>query len=286
MRKMVSIAQDNPADVLQPLLISFLGKKDMTHEFDGKKYEIASTHQKEWGTKLIAELGLTGSEHILDLGCGDGVLTSQIAELVPDGDVLGIDASQGMIDAALPKERYNLHFRKMDINDLDFENKFNLVFSNATLHWVADHQRLLQNSSRALRAGGCIRFQFAGDGNCENFIAVVRKAIALEEFRIYFAGFEWPWHMPAVDEYERLVGSSGFRNVRVWGENADRFFPDSEAMIKWIEQPSLVPFLVHITDPAKDSFRDFVVSSMIDRTKQEDGRYFETFRRINVSASK
>ena len=166
------------------------GKKDMAHEFDGTKYERASTHQKEWGTKLIAELSLIGSEHVLDLGCGDGVLTSQIAELVPDGDVLGIDASQGMIDAALPKERNNLHFHRMDINDLDFENRFNLVFSNATLHWVADHRRLLQNTYRALRTGGRIRFQFAGDGNCENFIAVVRKAIALEEFRIYFAGFK------------------------------------------------------------------------------------------------
>ena len=161
----------------------------MTHEFDGKKYERASTHQKEWGIKLIAELGLIGSEHILDLGCGDGTLTSQIAELVPDGDALGIDASQGMIDAALPKERNNLRFRRMDINNLDFENRFNIVFSNATLHWVTDHQRLLQNTYRALHVGGRIRFQFAGDGNCANFFAVVREAIALEEFRIYFGGF-------------------------------------------------------------------------------------------------
>ena len=258
----------------------------MTHEFDGKKYERASTHQKEWGIKLIAELGLIGSEHILDLGCGDGALTSQIAELVPDGDALGIDASQGMIDAALPKERNNLRFRRMDINNLDFENRFNIVFSNATLHWVTDHQRLLQNTYRALRVGGRIRFQFAGDGNCVNFIAVVREAITLEEFRIYFAGFEWPWYMPSVDEYKRLAGLSGFRDVRVWGENADRYFPDVEAMIRWVEQPSLVPFLARMTDSVKDSFRDLVVSSMIDRTKQEDERCFETFRRINVSAVK
>jgi trans-aconitate 2-methyltransferase len=258
----------------------------MTHEFDGKKYERASTHQKEWGTKLIAELCLIGSERVLDLGCGDGALTGQIAELVPNGEVLGIDASQGMIDAALPKERTNLHFRKMDINNLDFENTFNIVFSNATLHWVTDHQRLLQNIHRALRVGGRIRFQFAADGNCANFFAVVREAITMEDFRIYFAGFEWPWYMPSVDEYKRLAGSNGFRDVQVWGENADRFFPDKEAMIRWIEQPSLVPFLAHINDPARDSFRDFVVNSMIDRTKHEDERCFETFRRINVSAVK
>jgi len=259
----------------------------MTHEFDGKKYEAASTHQKEWGSKLIADLALMGSEQILDLGCGDGALTSQIADLVPEGGALGIDASQGMIDAALPKQRGNLHFRKMDINKMDFADEFDVVFSNATLHWILDHDLLLKNVCRALRINGRLRFQFAGDGNCMNFFAVVREAITLGKFRIYFAGFEWPWYMPTVDQYSRLAGSSRLRDVRVWGENADRNFPDAEAMIRWIDQPSLVPFLALVADPAvKASFRDFVVKRMIDRTKQEDGRCFETFRRINLSAAK
>ena len=188
----------------------------MTHEFDGKKYEKASILQKEWGAKLINDLSLPGSEPVLALGCGDGALTGQIAELVPDGDVLGIDASQGMIDAALPKERSNLHFSRMDINSLNFESKFDVVFSNATLHWVTDHRRLFHNVYRALRGRGRIRFQFAGDGNCENFFAVVRGAMALDEFRIHFAGFEWPWYMPSVDEYTRLAASSGVCNMRVW----------------------------------------------------------------------
>ena len=258
----------------------------MTHEFDGKKYEKASAHQKEWGTKLIAELSLRGNECVLDLGCGDGTLTRQIAELLPQGEVVGIDASQGMIDAAQPKAQENLQFLLMDINDLDFAARFDIVISNATLHWVKDHKRLLENVRRALRAGGRIRFNFAGDGNCSHFFEVIRQAMAREEFLPYFAAFEWPWYMPSVDEYESLAESSGLRDVRIWGENADRFFPDANAMIRWIDQPSLVPFLAHVADPAKDSFRDFVVSRMVEKTKQEDGRCFETFRRINVSAAK
>ena len=123
----------------------------MPHGFDGKKYERASTHQKEWRSKLIAQLDLKGTESILDLGCGDGILTSKIVELISEGYVLGVDASQGMIDAALPRERGNLHFRKLEINDLNFENEFAVVFSNATLHWVTDHQRLLQNVRNALQ---------------------------------------------------------------------------------------------------------------------------------------
>ncbi len=71
-----------------------------TFEFDGEKYKAASTHQKEWGNDLISQLSLKGSEAILDLGCGDGVLTGQLALLVPEGTVLGIDSSVGMIETA------------------------------------------------------------------------------------------------------------------------------------------------------------------------------------------
>ena len=258
----------------------------MTHEFDGKKYEQASDHQKEWGSRLIAELDLKRSERVLDLGCGDGSLTTQIADLVTRGEVLGIDASQGMIDAALPKERKNLRFQQLDINELDFVEQFDVVFSNAALHWIKDHRNLLQNVRRALCSGGRLRFNFAGDGNCSNFFKVIREAMARKEFQSFFKAFEWPWYMPPVNEYQSLIESSGLQDARVWGENADRHFPDQEAMIRWIDQPSLVPFLVHVADGEKEAFRDFVVSQMIEETKQKDDRCFETFRRINVSATK
>ncbi len=258
----------------------------MTHEFDGKKYEKASTHQREWGTKLITELSLWGTERVLDLGCGDGTLTAQIAALIPSGEVVGVDASQGMIDVAQTKTTANLRFMIMDINELDFVEEFDLVFSNATLHWVRDHKQLLGNVRRALRFGGILRFNFAGDGNCIHFFKVIREAISLGAFSPYFASFQWPWYMPTVGEYETLVKQSGLRDVRVWGENADRFFPDTDAMVKWVDQPSLVPFLACAAEQGKAPFREFVVRRMIEETKQEDGRSFETFRRINVFARK
>jgi len=258
----------------------------VAHEFDGTKYEKASGHQKEWGTRLIAELDLQGTERILDLGCGDGTLSAQIADLVPHGEVVGIDASCGMIEAARPKERKNLRFLVMDINELNYAEQFDVVFSNATLHWIKDHQRLLRNSVRALREGGRLRFNFAGEGNCSNFFSVIREAMSAEEFAVHFAGFEWPWYMPSVEEYSALVNASEWDNARVWGENADRFFPDAGEMIRWIDQPSLVPFLAHVPDGTKPRLREYVVKRMIEETQQDDGRCFETFRRINVSAHK
>jgi trans-aconitate methyltransferase len=92
--------------------------------------------------------------------------------------------------------------------------------------------------------------------------------------------------MPTIDEYATLVKSTGLTDVKVWGENADRLFADMDAMIRWIDQPSIVPFLACVPDQRKSDFRDFVVKRIIEETKQDDGRCFETFRRVNVYAKK
>jgi trans-aconitate 2-methyltransferase len=258
----------------------------MAHEFDGKKYEKASAHQKEWGAKLISELELKGNERVLDLGCGDGINTAIIAELLPNGEVVGIDASKGMINTAKPKEKDNLSFILMDIDKMPFEDEFDVVYSNATLHWVKDHHCLLKNVFKALRGSGILRFNFAADGNCSHFFKVIRDAMEKEEFSRFFSDFSWPWYMPTIDEYTQLVSQSELNAVKVWGENADRYFPDTEAMIGWVDQPSLVPFLACIPESNKTDFREYVIGEMIQETKQADGKCFETFRRINLFARK
>jgi trans-aconitate 2-methyltransferase len=256
----------------------------VAHEFDGRRYAQASAHQKQWGASLIADLRLQGSERVLDLGCGDGALTAQIADLLPTGEVVGIDASRGMIAATRANERPNARFLLADIADFELGQRFDVIFSNAVLHWVKDHRRLYRHVVRALGDGGRVRFNFAGEGNCSHFFAVAREAMAHPEFAASFAAFEWPWYMPSVDEYSALVAAAGLREPRVWGENADRFFPDVDTMIAWVDQPSLVPFLAHLPNELKPAFRDYVVARMVEETRRADGTCFETFRRVNVAA--
>jgi trans-aconitate 2-methyltransferase len=258
----------------------------MPHEFNGEEYKKASTHQKEWGNKIIAEFKLHGNERILDLGCGDGVLTAELAALVPDGFVQGIDGSRSMIETASKLEKNNLSFKVQDINNLDYVNEFDVVFSNATLHWIKDHKRLLKYVYASLKPNGILRFNFGAEGNCVNFIRIIQAAMQLPEYAQYFSGFETPWYFPEPGKYEKLVKENPFREMRVWGENADRYFPDVASIVKWIDQPSLVPFLEVIPAAQKRGFRDYVVEKMIEATLQKDGTCFETFRRINVWARK
>ena len=210
----------------------------------------------------------------------------QLSELVPDGKVVGIGASAGMIAAAQSRSKPNLTFVQMDMNDMDFQNEFDVIFSNAALHWVKYHGRLLKNSFRALKDGGHLLWDFAGDGNCSNFFDVIRKEMESEEYGQYFKEFEWPWYMPSREDYAKIVAASGFSSCNISEVNRDRFFSDADEMIRWIDQPSIVPFVRALPEEVREKFRDEVVRAMLDRTLQADGTCFETFRRIHVRADK
>jgi trans-aconitate 2-methyltransferase len=261
--------------------------KKSAFEFDGDRYKAASRHQKEWGRQLIGELDLEGNECVLDLGSGDGTLTKELALRVHRGNVLGIDASEGMIAAAKKLEGGNLRFERRNIDEMDFNDEFDVIFSNAALHWVKDHRNLLERCGQALRKDGYLRFNFAGDGNCATLNSVIRRIMLEEQFRSHFTFFEWPWYMPSLVEYERMIKERAeFDEIRVWEENADRLFSQDE-LVRWIDQPSLVPFLKHIKDAAQSAaFRNAVVQAMLHATKHREGEYFETFRRLDVFARK
>lgn len=256
------------------------------YEFDGEKYRQASKHQKEWGNKLISGLRLTGSETILDIGCGDGVLTEQLSALVPDGKVTGIDASQGMIDTAKKIKRENLSFLLMDINHMNFENQFDIIYSNAALHWVKNHKRLLKASFTALKNNGIISWNFAAHGTCVNFIDTAMTLMSSDPYKEYFVDFEWPWFMPSKAEYEVITADTEFKIINLEYCNVDRYFSNDEEMIKWIDQPSIVPFIKQIPDSMKGNFRNELIDIMIDKCIQPDGRCFETFKRILIQAVK
>ncbi|MEW6751167.1 MAG: methyltransferase domain-containing protein [Candidatus Latescibacterota bacterium] len=253
-------------------------------EFDGERYRQASAHQKEWGTGLIERLRLCGSESVLDLGCGDGVLTALLADRVPQGRVLGLDASAGMVQAARSLARPNLRFEQLDVTELDVCEAYDVVFSNAALHWIKDHTRLLAACRRALRPGGTLGANFAAAGNCPNMERVLRQCMGYPRFAPHFAGFAWPWYMPEPAQYEALLAAAGFPRYQVQGQVRDRRFPDTASLVRWIDQPGLVPFLPSLPERERAAFRDNVVSEMVELTMQADGTCLEAFRRLEVMA--
>jgi trans-aconitate methyltransferase len=258
----------------------------LIERWDGRDYERHSPHQRAWGSGMIAELALGGSERGLDLGCGDGSVRRQLAERVPRGSVLGIDAALEMLEAARDKCGPTMAVQDLDINQQSFEAEFDVVFSNASLHWIHDHAGLLRSIHRALRPGGVKRIQFGCDGNCPNLIACLRRQMAIPPFPGAFAEFRWPWFFPALPAYEELLGASPFAEWRVWTEDRDQRFPRAEAIVGWIDNPCLIPFVQALSPELRKPFRDAIVDAMLVRTRQPDGTHIEPFRRMNAWARK
>ena len=133
-------------------------KSSASAKWDAAEYAANSVVQQTWARELIGKLGLRGTEQILDVGCGDGKVTAEIARAVPNGSATGIDASTEMISFAektFPKKSVsNLEFHVMDAREIEFDRKFDLVFSNAALHWVDDHQKFLAGAASVLKPGG------------------------------------------------------------------------------------------------------------------------------------
>lgn len=128
-----------------------------------------------------------------------------------------------------------------------------------------------------------MRLNFAADGNCPAFIRAAREAMALPRFAPLFRGFRWPWLMPGLDSYRAILDGAGLHDAEAWVEPADKRFPGREALVRWIDQPSLVPFLAVMEDgDDKAAFRDHVVRHVAEDTRQPDGSHVEQFRRMNV----
>jgi len=125
----------------------------VTHTWNPQDYRQHSSAQQAWARELIEKIDLSGGERVLDLGCGEGKMTAEIAARLPSGSILGLDVSREMIAFArerFPPEQYpNLRFVEGDMLDLPFDREFDVVFSNAALHWVADHGRVFSGIAHA-----------------------------------------------------------------------------------------------------------------------------------------
>jgi trans-aconitate methyltransferase len=117
-----------------------------------EEYKNNSAMQSSMAQEVIACLGLRGKEKVLDIGCGDGKITAQIARLIPAGYVVGVDSSPEMIEFSRKNffSQNNLRFDLCDARDLKFSNEFDVVFSSSCLHWIKDHRPILAGIKKSL----------------------------------------------------------------------------------------------------------------------------------------
>ena len=252
------------------------------------QYAHQSRAQNSWAADLIAKLGLRGSERILDLGCGDGEITARIASCVPEGSVLGADNSAEMIGFARehypPAAHPNLAFTITDAAALAFIDEFDVVFSNAALHWVLDHAPVLAGIRRALKPGGLALLQMGGKGNGEELFAIAAALRREPPWAPYFADFTFPWGFYDADEYRPWVVAAGLEPVRVEIIPKDTAQDGAEGVRGWM-RTTWMPYLAYLPESLREPFLDEIVRRHIANCPPDDqGKVHVRMVRLEVEA--
>jgi SAM-dependent methyltransferase len=157
------------------------------------------------GAAALELLDPKPGEAILDLGCGDGVLTEKIVEA--GAKVIGVDASEEMI--AVAKGR-GIDAYVADAQALDFDSQFDAVFSNAALHWMLDPEAVANGVFRALVPGGRFVGEMGGEGNIAILRAGIREELTERGYPVPPADPQW---YPSVEEFSRIYGHAGFVEI-------------------------------------------------------------------------
>ncbi len=242
--------------------------ENRNYQWNATDYARHSEAQQQWARELTARLELSGREDILDIGCGDGKVSAELAALVPEGSVLGVDSSKAMIGlaaASFTPDRYpNLAFMQGDARRLHFSNQFDRIFSNAALHWVLDHRPVLASMFRALRPGGLAVVQMGGRGNAAGVIAMMDELMRKATWRDYFQGFAFPYGFYGPEEYESWLDEAGFsiRSLELIGK--DMVHEDRDAFTGWV-RTTWLPYTDRIPESLRERFIGELVSGYLDR---------------------
>jgi trans-aconitate methyltransferase len=193
-------------------------------EWDSNSYQKHTGFVSVLGEGVFDWLKPVAGEHILDLGCGDGVLTEKISQ--SGASAIGVDASAQFVASA--KER-GIDARQMDGHKLEFENEFDAVFTNAALHWMLEPEMVANGVERALKPGGRFVGEFGGFGNVAAISTAMRSVAHEMNGDPALAS---PWYFPTNKEYKFVLSTAGFDTIEV--QNFYRPTPLPTGMKQWL----------------------------------------------------
>lgn len=246
-------------------------------KWDASLYDEKHSFVWRLAADLLNLLAAKSGERILDIGCGTGHLTAQIA--ASGAEVVGIDASTEMIQQARAAHP-SLHFEVADARTLTFQQEFDAVFSNATLHWILEPARVVMGISNALGQGGRFVAEFGGKGNVASLVSSFSRAwgnLSLPE------PFPNPWYYPSLAQYAALLESHGLEVT--YGMLFDRPTPLEEGehgLCNWLEM-----FAGSIAAKAPAELRERLLHEVELEARRElfhDGRWVMDYRRLRVVA--
>ncbi|KAI9259022.1 S-adenosyl-L-methionine-dependent methyltransferase [Phascolomyces articulosus] len=263
-----------------------MAQEQQQDSWSASNYDTHASFVPKLGNIILDKLNAQSSERILDFGCGDGVLTQQLAQKCHT--VVGIDASPDMIakaqssssTSAIAYHVVNGHYLNQWF-DKENQEPFDAVFSNATLHWLKEPVKAIQGIHHVLKPKGRFVAEFGGFMNCGEVHTALITAL---NRRGHDGKALSPWYFPSEAEYSKLLQENGFQVEYI--ELVPRMTQLNTDVAGW-----LTTFGFNFLEALKDDEeRQQVLSEIMEHLRpsyqREDGKWFIMYVRLRVVAHK
>ncbi|KAI4716204.1 S-adenosyl-L-methionine-dependent methyltransferase [Aureobasidium sp. EXF-10727] len=270
-------------------------------KWSSEAYSKAAGFVPKLTTTVLSYLSPKPTDKILDIGCGDGPLTAQIAASIPQGQILGLDASASFIDTAKQKHSsQNCTFKLQDCRRIAqcaeaVDGTWDKVFSNAALHWIlrdpSTRDAVFSDIHAALKPNGVFVFEMGGKGNVEAVHATILSVLIANGIAVSTARESCPWFFPSDIWMTQQLEKSGFvvekceleyRPTKCTAKSAD----GSGGLEGWVKLMG-----AEMLSVVEEDKRAGIVSQVCEIletvvTREEDGSQFLNYVRLRAVARK
>jgi trans-aconitate 2-methyltransferase len=247
-----------------------------SRDWDAASYDRVSDPQLGWAREQLERLELRGDEVVLDAGCGSGRVTALLIDLVPSGRVYAVVVAPSMVELTAAALGDRVTALCQDLVELSLPEPVDAVFSNATFHWIRDHDRLFAALHRALKPGGQLVAQCGGRGNIDAFRTLADTVAGEGPFAPHFADWKRPWNYATDTDTAERLKRAGFTDVRTWLEPKSVTPADPRAFIQTV-------CLVRHLDPLPEDLRGPFVDQVLERSGEP---FVLEYVRLNMTARK
>ena len=228
----------------------------MPRDWDAGTYDRVADPMTRWGETVLERLPLAGNERVLDAGCGSGRVTERLAERLPDGEIVALDGSPAMVDAArrrLARFGERVEYVVADLGKPLPIGPVDAILSTATFHWVPDHDALFHNLAAVLASGGRLVAQCGGVGN----IASIQRVLAT-------LGDGWlgDVHFETPGDTTRRLEAAGFREIDCWLTDEPIAFEPGEPLEAYLRTVVLGSHLARMPAADRDAFVHAVAAGL------------------------
>lgn len=253
--------------------------------WNSTQYLKFATERTQPSIDLTARVALDAPTRIIDLGCGPGNSTAVVARRFPAAAITGLDNSTAML-ATARQDFPQWTWLESGIAEWAETNsaKFDLIFSNAALHWVPGHAALIPRLFAAVAPGGALAFQMP-HSLADPHQRCMRELPSSPKWRVHFPVPPAAWQVEKAGFYYDALAPQA-AHLDLWFTEYQLVFDGPEKIVDWHRGAALLPFLKVLPDDATraEFVRDYLAAITPHYPPQADGKVLLSFRRLFVVA--